>query len=410
MKILLTSFWYMPMTGGIGTYLSNLKDGLKYLGHEVDIFGQQSGVHGYYTLNDTSILPKQTVRQEVARAFNPYLRHFAPETPARIKVLEINRYSFELAAAYFNLEQYDLIHCQDVISAQALHRVKPASVPLITTIHGCYTYELYLTRVLTKKDLNWQYQAAQEFLGVTASTMTISPSHWLRNVMSEQFRVPKDRITVVPYGIDTRLFLNNMNKPATLSFPAGKRLIVCPARLDPVKGHETLLQALGKLKWLRQDWVCLLLGDGSTRNKLEALQQQLGLKRYVFFMGNRDDVPAIVSSADLIVLPSLQDNQPFAIMEAQIAGKPVVVSNAGGIPEMVKHGETGLMFPKGRSDVLANNLATLLNNPMLGVRLGEKGKYWAMKQWSLNRMLRDTVAVYTMAMAQSPNERTIDDS
>lgn len=77
---------------------------------------------------------------------------------------------------------------------------------------------------------------------------------------------------------------------------------------------------------------------------------------------------------------------------------------------MVKHGETGLMFPKGRSDVLANNLATLLNNPMLGVRLGEKGKYWAMKQWSLNRMLRDTVAVYTMAMAQSPNERTIDDS
>lgn len=398
MKILLTTFWYMPLTGGIGVYLANLKKGLEHLGHEVDTFGQQVGVNGCYTLNDVLKLPKQIVRQEVARSFKQRLNHFAPETPARIKISEIDRYSFELAAAYFNLEQYDIIHCQDVISARALSRVKPASVPLVTTIHGCFTYELYLARILTKQDLNWHYQAAQELLGITASNRTIVPSHWLRKVMSEQFHVPMHEMTVIPYGIDTDVFLNKMRKATELSVPVSKRLIVCPARLDPVKGHATLFHALAKLKWQRQDWVCLLLGDGSLRNKLEALHQQLGLKGYVFFMGNRDDVPAIVDLADIVVLPSQQDNQPFAVMEAQIAGKPTVVSNAGGIPEMVKHGETGLIFPKEQSHVLHNHLATLLNNTMLRIRIGERSKHWAMRHWSLTRMLESTIDMYTQAL------------
>lgn len=398
MKILLATFWHMPVTGGIASYLTHLKNGLERLGHTVDTFGQQRGVKGSYTVNAVPILSKQSVRKLVAQVVTRYLREQAPETPSRIKIQEIDRCSFELAASYLELGEYDIIHCQDVISAIAFSRVKPESVPLVTTVHGCFTYELYLMGVLTERDMEWHYQAEQESRGIRGSDVTIVPTHWLRTLLSERFDIPVHNMEVIPYGIDIDDFEKHMSQTPKLKVPANKTLIVCPARLDPVKGHTVLLSALAQLKRRRTDWICLLLGDGPIRRKLEIFSRRLGLEGRVFFVGNRHDVPSILRQADVVVLPSLQDNQPFAVMEAQLAGRPIVVSDAGGIPEMVTHRETGLVFPKGKSEQLAEHLTTLLDDPEWRVRLGQNSRLWAQRQWPLSRMLEQTVDLYTLAL------------
>lgn len=398
MKILLTTFWHMPVTGGIASYLTHLKNGLERLGHTVDTFGQEKGVKGRYTVNAVPILSKQSMRPFVAQVVTRFLREQAPETPSRIKVQETDRYTFELAASYLDLEEYDIIHCQDVISTIAFSRVKPKSIPLVTTVHGSYTDELYLMGVFTESNMGWHYQREQESRGIREADVTIVPTHWLRALLSERFDIPAHKMEVIPYGIDIDDFEKHMSQTAKLKVPGNKTLIVCPARLDPVKGHTVLLSALAQLKRRRTDWICLLLGDGPIRRKLESLSRRLGLEGRVFFVGNRRDVPSILKQADVVVLPSLQDNQPFAVMEAQLAGKPVVVSDAGGIPEMVTHRETGLVFPKGKSDQLAEHLTTLLEDPGWRVTLGKNSRSWALRQWPSSRMLEQTVDLYTLAL------------
>lgn len=100
----------------------------------------------------------------------------------------------------------------------------------------------------------------------------------------------------------------------------------------------------------------------------------------------------------MFVLPSLQDNLPFSIMEAQIAGKAAVVSDAGGIPEMVKHGKTGLVSPAGQSEPLFQNLRRMLESDRLRTRLGEQAKRWALEHWSIETMMKKTLKVYDTVM------------
>lgn len=396
MRILLATFWNFPLSGGVSAYLVNLKQGLEEMGHRVDIFGQQGGWESHYVLNDRPLLPKRTVKKVIMVNISHYFNQHFPTLPQRIKQLEIDRYSFELAAAYIDLARYDIIHCQDVIASWAFSRIRPATVPLVVTVHGCLTFEFVHAGIVThKRGLSWNYYVEQEKLGITAADNTLVPTHWLRHLMSKEFHLPMGRMTVIPYGINTDDLLDRMLLSTDLGVAKNHYVIVCPARLDPIKGHTVLFEALVKLKQKRKDWVCLLLGDGFIRKKLESICEQVGLTGHVRFLGHRPDVPAILKKADVMVLPSLQDNQPFAVMEAQIAGKPVIVSDTGGLPEMVRNGATGLLFKSGNSDALFQKLAILLENGALRNRLGTNGKRQALTQWSLNKMLERTLNVYT---------------
>lgn len=165
-----------------------------------------------------------------------------------------------------------------------------------------------------------------------------------------------------------------------------------------MKGHKHLIEALAMLKGVREDWECWLLGDGPLENQYGEQVRSLGLEAHVQFWGPRQDVPELLSQADVFVLPSLQDNLPFSIMEAQIAGKAAVVSDAGGIPEMVKHGKTGLVSPAGQSEPLFQNLRRMLESDRLRTRLGEQAKRWALEHWSIETMMKKTLKVYDTVM------------
>ncbi|GAX91996.1 glycosyltransferase family 4 protein [Effusibacillus lacus] len=395
MKILLATYWYLPHVGGVSTYVYTLKRELEKMGHEVDIFAHHPDMQKYYMPNNGRYIDKPKIKDPIYEKMMTYYEQYLPQVDPWIRWRDIERYSFEAAAAVFGLKKYDLIHTQDLVSTRALWRVKSNDTPLIATIHGCLATEfIYSREIKSKNSLPWHYVSAEEYYGSTSSNITMVPTHWLKNLLSTDFNVPGSHLTVVPYGMDINAFFKKMNAKTAVNVPPDKKILVCPARLVPVKGHKHLLNALAKLKEERDDWLCWLIGDGRLRRKLEKQTISLNLQDHVIFMGNRQDVPALLKQADIFVLPSLQDNHPFSVMEAQVAGKAVVVSDAGGIPEMVTHKITGLISPAGESELLFQNLKRVIENDSLRCQLGENAQQWGMLQWSLDTMMERILTIY----------------
>lgn len=402
MKILLSSYWPLPFAGGIWTYVSVLKQGLEGMGHHVEIFTCHPDEQQYYLLTDGRRLKKQQVRQLILPHVRRFCRQTLPQADALVHRLESERYGFEAAAAYFGLEEYDLIHAQDVISARALARVKPKHTPLVTTIHGSLPNEFLLHGSVRNQDsFSWQYLLTQEHVGATSGDLSIVPSNWMRRMLTDEFDVPPDRLNVIPYGLDTAAFAACVEGETNIRPPDRKKVIACAARLDKVKGHTYLLQALAFLKEQRNDWICWLIGDGHLRKMLEQETIRLGLQDHVLLLGNRDDVPALLKLADLFVLPSLQDNHPFAVMEAQLAGCPVISTRVGGIPEMIDHEKTGLLTEPADCQALHLAIARALEDNTLCRTLSQTAMLRCRERWSAERMIRATGQVYETVLARA---------
>lgn len=156
--------------------------------------------------------------------------------------------------------------------------------------------------------------------------------------------------------------------------PPGRLLGVHVARLSDEKGHAILFEALGRMPADMRPFVCLV-GDGPLRSRLEGLARELGLVNDVAFLGRLppEATRSVLAAADIALLPSVQEGSPLAMIEALAAGKPLVASAVGGIPEVVREGETGLLVPPGDAAALADALRRLVEDAPLRARLGSAG-------------------------------------
>jgi len=160
------------------------------------------------------------------------------------------------------------------------------------------------------------------------------------------------------------------------------------------KGHRFLLEAAARLRQEYPGLKVIVVGDGPGRDGLWREAKALELERTVSFLGFRQDIPRILATFDVFVFPSLEEALGAAILEAMAAGKAVVASRVGGIPEAVVDRETGLLVPPADSGALAEAVRKLLQDPDLRRRMGEQGRLRVEEQFSLNRMLDRTAALY----------------
>jgi len=134
------------------------------------------------------------------------------------------------------------------------------------------------------------------------------------------------------------------------------------ARLEPEKGHPTLLEAWpAVLERVPNAWL-LVVGEGSRCEALGAQARELGIDGRVVFTGRRDDVPAVTAALDVAVLPSYREAQGLSILEALALSRPVVASDVGGIPEVIEDGVTGLLVPPHDADALGGAIVRLLTD------------------------------------------------
>jgi glycosyltransferase involved in cell wall biosynthesis len=376
--------------------MNSIKEKLESLGHEVDILGKLHGGLGYQIINKNWVVKN---KQLLPILNNPLNKNNVPQFNAHQR----NRYCMELAAIYFGLEKYDIIHTHDVISTRCLSRVKPKKTPLIASIHGALARESthsYKTpnpnAVIQqiKKTRHGRYYWTLEKLGLNSADLIHTSSYWMRNLIIKDYGVSDNGIVSFQYGIDIEKFLAKMNNKTGINKPLDRKVILYTGRLVQIKGINFLIHALSHLKRVRNDWVCWIVGEGIMKNELQQLSAQLGLNRYIKFLGARDDVPALLKLADIFVLPSLQDNMPLSIIEAQLAGKAIVTSNAGGIPEMVNHGVTGLIAPAGRITPLYKHIKTLIENDSFRNGISSNTKEWAMQHWSIDLMIDRILTIY----------------
>lgn len=179
-------------------------------------------------------------------------------------------------------------------------------------------------------------------------------------------RNPKLRKVVLVYnGVDCEKFQKRKNQKEK-----GKgqfKRIFCIARLNPAhKGQDILLQAIGLLSQKRQDFFCFFVGappveQPEISRQLKRMGEQLGINNRVFFLGDRGDVPRLLTQADLLILPSRYEGFGIVLIEAMAAGVPVLGSDIEGIREIVGNNQFGYLFQKENEEDLAEKINYLLD-------------------------------------------------
>jgi glycosyltransferase involved in cell wall biosynthesis len=182
--------------------------------------------------------------------------------------------------------------------------------------------------------------------------------------------------------------------PEEYGMEAGSQIVGVVARLEPEKGHPTLIEAWPKVLRAVPDSYLLIVGEGSRRDALEAQARELRVAHRVVFTGRRDDVPAVTAALDVAVLPSYREAQGLTILEAMALSRPVVASNVGGIPEMIEDGRTGLLVPPHDSDALAAAIVRLLTDHPLADTLGRAGHDLVHDRFCIELMVSATQSVY----------------
>jgi glycosyltransferase involved in cell wall biosynthesis len=189
---------------------------------------------------------------------------------------------------------------------------------------------------------------------------------------------------------------------AEFGIPANAPLAVAVGRLEPEKGHPTLIEAWPVVHHHFTSAHLFVVGEGSERDRLEGLAAAHLRAEIccasVHFLGRREDVPQILAAADVVVMPSYREAQGLAIVEALAANRPVIASNVGGIPEMIHSGENGILVPSQDPSALASAIALLFRDRALAAKLANAGHELVHEKFCVDDMLRDIEAIYLLAV------------
>lgn len=216
-------------------------------------------------------------------------------------------------------------------------------------------------------------------------------------------RTPEDRIRVIHTGIDLAQFETGASREdarAGFGFDDTHVVVGTVSRLFREKGHKHLLHAAALLRDSCPHLRLLIVGTGDQREALEAQAAQLGLRDRIVFTGFHADLPGALRAMDVFAQPSIDaEGFPTAVLEAQGAGLPVVVSDIGGTVETIHPGHTGLLVPPGDEAALAEAIRSLVDDPARRMAMAAQARPWIESQFTLPDMMRQMAATYHEAIA-----------
>jgi glycosyltransferase involved in cell wall biosynthesis len=177
-------------------------------------------------------------------------------------------------------------------------------------------------------------------------------------------------------------------------------------RMTAVKRTDDLLRTLATLRERGVDALLLLVGDGDDRERLEQRAHDLGLARTCLFLGYQEDVATWYAVCDAIALTSASEGTPVTIIEALAAGRAVVATSVGGVPDVVDEGETGFLVPPGDTEALAARLELLARDPERRAEMGRMGRERVLRRYAVERLVDDVDVLYRELLdTRSPTTR-----
>ena len=220
--------------------------------------------------------------------------------------------------------------------------------------------------------------------------------------------IDPDRVMTVYEGIDLERV--EAEPPANIHaefwLPTHAPIVGAVAALTQEKGHKYLIDAAAQVVRDVPDARFVILGEGELRTSLERQVRDLHLDKHVVLPGFRADVLSFIKSFDLFVMSSLFEGLGTSLLDAMALSKATVASDTGGIPEVVSHGETGLLVPARDSRELASAITRLLKDPDRRERMGRSGRERVARLFSADRMVENTLAVYRQLESKSDTLQT----
>ncbi|MBN1494602.1 glycosyltransferase family 4 protein [Candidatus Peregrinibacteria bacterium] len=307
---------------------------------------------------------------------------------------------------YFQLKEYlrhnavDLMHVHVWNPASCRYALKLAgkyNVPTVITEHDPFElprFKKYITRKLLKN--------VNHVIAVSDSNQKL-----LLNLYPEL----ENRITAIHNGIDVTWFESQLlsfnfkhrDEYRKQHFNATKnsKIILSVAELHERKGLKYLIHAMPKVIESCPTCKLVLAGAGPEEDKLKNLAKEKNIKNNVIFLGFRKDIPQIMKSADVFVLPSVKEAFGLVLLEAMAAELPIIASEVGGIPEIIENGVNGMLISPHDEDRLANGIIKLLNDPKLTDKFITTGFKLLKKAFDAKIMAKKTEAIYDEVLSNT---------
>ena len=205
------------------------------------------------------------------------------------------------------------------------------------------------------------------------------------------------RITVIPNGVEIGeppASFDRAAKLAEIGVPVDARVVLCVARLTPVKGVRFLIEAIPVLRRTVPNAAIVIVGDGPEMAFLKRLDQEVNGEHGAAFLGYRSDIAELLLAADVVAIPSVQEGQGLVALEAMAMRRPIVATAVGGLVETIRDGVTGLLVSPGDSSSLASGLARVLSDDRLADNLASVGRDFVSRDMTVEKMVSATEAVY----------------
>lgn len=246
--------------------------------------------------------------------------------------------------------------------------------------------------------------------GMLDQLIRLMPDHVLavskavRDDCIRRLRCPKDSVSVIHTGIEPADYVPTEELRRQTRQQWGLQpstpLIVTVARLSYEKGISVLIEAMGRLVQRHPEVVAAVVGDGPLKAELSEQVRQAGLDGRVRLVGFRSDIAAVLAGADIFCLPSYMEGLPNVLLEASSAGLPVVATHVGGVGEVIQDGQTGLLVPSKRPDLLAEGLDRLLSDRPMAQRLAQAGRRRIEQHFSAEVVARKYQGLYETLVAR----------
>ncbi|HST11278.1 MAG TPA: glycosyltransferase [Terriglobales bacterium] len=312
-------------------------------------------------------------------------REFHPagglDTPAGL-------YQLARLTAYLRREKFEVVHTHDLWSnLMGVLAARMAGVPAI---------------ISSRRDLahfDWYQGGKRNWLRriQNLSGAVIANATPIRDALIAEDGFAPEKLRVIHNGVDTEKFRRAQpDRERLFAGTQNQTLVVLVGNMHTdVKGHPWLIAAAPAVLQEFPQTRFVFAGDGDARPEFEQLVAKLGLQSNFMFLGRRSDIPEVLASCDIAVLPSRAEGLPNAVLEYMASGLPTIASDVGGNAELVQDGVTGLLVPAENSEVLGEALLRLLRDPELSRRMAASGQKMAVENYSFERLIREVDALYT---------------
>lgn len=329
------------------------------------------------------------------------------DLPARDEVMGIPVFRLPFRKALGGRSLEDMIQCRTQV-ARLKRELEPDVMQL--NFSGPSGYFLLATATRDDAPLVMAVRHPLDELTCREGSLTyrlLRAASWVTG--NSRSTLDAARNAVPEIGARSSVILNGLpapgQTPADLSFEPPE--LLCLGRLVYEKGFHVAVEAFSLIRKVFPAARLTIAGDGPARQDLEAQARRLGLEQAVRFTGwvIPDDVPETINRASIILMPSREESFGLVALESGLMGRPVIASRVGGLPEVVRHGETGLTVPRDDPEALAGAAVRLLREPDRARRFGEAARERGLATFSLDRYVDQYDALYRRLAGRGAERR-----